>query len=139
MEDKFLESARIIVEQNGSCCGINCKICPYGTAYKVCTLSYENRPKEKIEWFKNYIKQNEVKQMTPIFENEEQFKIACKDIFKIDVSDKDIFEAKQKGYIKKSIVDEAIEMYKEYCLADKNDLLYGTMYEAIQYLLDKNK
>jgi hypothetical protein len=134
MKDKFLENAKKYIKQ-GNCEDINCINCP---ASKRNSGTFRCGDLKNIEWFKNYIKENEVKQMTPIFENDRKFEDFAIEFRESNtIGDCKKICEKYGITIKKSIVDEAIEMYKEYCLADKNDLLHGTMYEAIQYLLKK--
>lgn len=137
MKDKFLESARIIVGQNGFC-KLNKPSC------SDCILNQNrclNPGIEREQWFKDYIKENEVKTVTPIFENEEQLKSFIQECFPYyegieiinipDLATAYIKKAKEKGYIKKSIVDEAIETFFEYSKNEKQDLLHVMMYDAI--------
>jgi len=82
----------------------------------------------------------------PIFENDQEAREFIFDMYdrKYSVDEKTIKRIKQKGYIKKSVVEEAEEMYYRWSKENKCELevmtdLIHKEFEAIQELKQKIK
>ena len=83
-----------------------------------------------------------------IFESEEEAKKFLDDCIEVrndahcDVVNESFYNAKQKGYIRKSAVEEAEEMYKEWLnrIGDMSEtVVMDKMYLAIQELKSENE
>ena len=59
VKDKYLENAKTIFNRDGDCTGIGCENCPARTKNKNCGELWNGRKRAMIDWFRNYIKEND--------------------------------------------------------------------------------
>ena len=66
MKAEYLKTAKMILRNNGDCFDdkhYKCNRCPADMLGKICPFNLEENPIEKIEWFKNYIAENEMEKI----------------------------------------------------------------------------
>lgn len=154
----FIKSAKTIIEQNGDCNHIQvilCKNCPANEKG-----DYETYCK-KIEWFKNWLKENEETKMEKVQMTEEEFddKFSFGKVFamvnkKFDPNNESINQQcyltyevlkelfKDEGYIKKSELETLVDEWdvlKVTSLKNRAELFYVTRIERAEQLIQALK
>ena len=136
MKAEYLKTAKMILEQNGDCSRtpISCGECPAESIHEPCTSGTD----KKIEWFKNYIAANE--ETEQIRMTKEQARLLCYYCLPAGIMDDVIKKMEQHGYIKKSIVDEAEELIKNWLNGHdvEVDLMVSKALAAMEFLKAEN-
>jgi hypothetical protein len=136
MKSKFLKTAKIIVEQNGLCGAVSCEYCPYAKIIKkneVCKIQKD----DLLKYCKIYIAENEMEKIQMTEDQAREFvnHLWINHGIKLSVG-----YLKESGYIKKSIVDEAEEMLKDWLNGHdvKIDVMVSKALEAMDFLKAEN-
>lgn len=136
-----IEAAKKIIEQ-GECDIVNCNDCPAYSCDDGCQCLGNT-----LNWLKNWLAENDPEEnMKKVYFESEQ---EAREFVMINITNvKNVHETKgyletikRNGYIKKSAVEEAEEMYREFAdnkaKYSNNDII-GKQHEAIQELKAEN-